>query len=91
LSDSVNGSIAGQENEWQIDTTNINTQITNLTSQANQMQTTLEAELRSADSRIAQLQSQQQLLSESIQSLNFTAFGYNNTNTNSFTPSSGGG
>jgi hypothetical protein len=55
------------------------------------MQTTLEAELRSADSRIAQLQSQQQLLSESIQSLNFTAFGYNNTNTSSFTPSSGGG
>ncbi len=85
-SDSLTGSIAGQESEWQTDTTNINTQITNLTNQANQMQTTLEAALQSADSHIAQLQSQQQLLSESIQSENFTAFGYNNTNTNSFTP-----
>lgn len=90
FSDSVTGEIAAQESEWQTDTTNINTQITNLTNQANQMQTTLEAALQSADSQIAQLQSQQQLLSESIQSENFTAFGYNNTNTQSFTPSSGG-
>jgi hypothetical protein len=36
------------------------------------------------------LQSQQQILSESIQSENFTAFGYNNTNDQTFTPSSGG-
>ncbi len=90
FSDPADGLIAGQETEWQTDTTNINTQITNLTSQANQMQTTLQTELQSADSQIAQLQSQQQILSESIQSLNFTAFGYNNTNTQTFTPSSGG-
>lgn len=89
-SDSVTGEIAGQETEWQTDTTNINTQITNLTDQATQMQTNLQAELQAADSQIAQLQSQQQILSESIQSENFTAFGYNNTNTQSFTPSDGG-
>ena len=78
-SDPVTGSIAGQENEWQTDTTNINTQITNLTNQANQMQQTLDSELQSADEQIAALQSQQQELTASIQSLDFTSYGYNET------------
>lgn len=86
-SDPTNGEIAGQENEWKTDTTNINNQISTLTAQANQMQQTLDAALQSADEQIAQMQSQQQALSASIQSLDFTSFGYNNTNNATFTPS----
>jgi flagellar hook-associated protein 2 len=87
-SDPITGSIAGQRSEWTTDTTNITNHINTLVDQANQMQQTLSAELQSADEQIANLQSQQQALSASIQSLNFTAFGYNNTNTSNFTPSS---
>lgn len=89
-SDPTSGEIAGQENEWKTDTTNINNQISTLTAQANQMQKTLDAALQSADEQIAQMQSQQQALSASIQSLNFTSYGYNNTNNATFTPSVGG-
>ncbi len=88
-SDPVAGSIAGQESEWQTASTNLTTQIDNLTAQANQMQTTLQTELQAADSQIAQLQTQEQILTESIQGLNFSSFGYNNNNTSSFTPSGG--
>ena len=90
-SDPITGSIAGQQSEWQTDTTNITNHINTLTTQANQMQQTLSAALQSADEQIAQLQSQQQALTASIQSLNFTAFGYQNTNTSTFSPSASGG
>jgi len=87
-SDPVNGAIAGQQKVWQTTSTNLTTQITTLTDRANQMQSTLDAKLLSADSLIAQLQTQQQQLTAAVQSLNFTSFGYSNTNTSSF--SSGG-
>jgi flagellar hook-associated protein 2 len=76
-SDPTKGEIAGQENEWKTDTTNINNQISTFTAQANQMQKTLDAALQSADEQIAQMQSQQQALTATIQSLDFTSFGYN--------------
>ncbi len=79
-SDPTNGLIAGEENEWQTDTTNMNNQITTLTAQANQMQKTLDDALESADEQISQMQSQQQELTASLQSLNYTSYGYNNTN-----------
>lgn len=85
-SDPLTGSIAGQQSEWTTDTTNITNHINTLTTQANQMQQTLSAALQAADEQIAQLQSQQQELSASIQSLNFTAFGYSGTNNSTFTP-----
>ena len=88
-SDPVSGSIARQETTWQTTTTNLNNKINILVDQANQMQSTLDAKLQAADSQIVQLQSQQQALTAAIQSLNFTSFGYNNTNTSNFNPNSG--
>jgi predicted nucleic acid-binding Zn-ribbon protein len=85
----VNGSIAGQETQWQTETTNLNSQINTMVDNANLMQQTLAAKLQAADSQIVQLQSQQQALTAAIQSLNFTSFGYNNTNTSTFNPNSG--
>ena len=87
-SDPVSGSIAGQEKQWQTETTNLNNQISTLVDQANLMQSTLDAKLQAADSLIVQMQTQQQALTAEIQSLNFATYGYSNTNTNTFTPSS---
>ena len=89
-SDPVNGSIAGQETQWQTETTNLTSHINTLVDHANSMQSTLDAKLQAADSHIVQLQSQQQALTAAIQSLNFTSFGYNNNNTSSFNPNNGG-
>jgi len=88
-SDLVTGSIAGQETQWTTETTNLSSKINTLVDQANQMQSTLAAKLQAADSLIVQMQTQQQALTAAIQSLNFTAFGYSNTNTSTFNPSSG--
>ena len=88
-SDPVSGSIAGQETQWQTETTNLTTQINTLVDQANNMQSTLDAKLQAADSLIMQLQTQQQQLTAEIQSLNFTAYGYASTNTNTFNSSTG--
>jgi len=85
-SDPVNGSIAGQETQWQTETTNLNNQINTLVDQANQMQSTLDAKLQAADSLIMQLQTQQQQLTAEVQSLNFTSYGYASTNTGTFNP-----
>ena len=87
-SDLANGSIAKQETQWQSETTNLTNQINTLVDHANQMQSTLDAKLQSADSLIMQFETQQQQLTAEIQSLNFTSYGYNNTNTSSFSSSS---
>lgn len=90
FSDPVSGSIAGQETQWQTSTTHLTEQINTLVDRANVMQSTLDAKLQAADTLIMQLQTQQQQLTAEVQSLNFTSYGYNNTNTGSFTRSSGG-
>jgi hypothetical protein len=62
-----------------------------MTARVNAMQATLSAKLQAADTQLAQMQSQQQLLTSTIQSLNFTSFGYQNTNTSTFSPNTGSG
>ena len=88
-SDPVSGSIASAETQWQTATTNLNNQINTLVDRANQMQSTLDAKLQAADSLIVQMQTQQQALTAAVQSLNFASYGYSNTNTSTFNPSSG--
>jgi flagellar hook-associated protein 2 len=88
-SDPITGSIAGAETQWQTATTNLNNQINTLVDRANQMQSTLDAKLQAADSLIVQMQTQQQALTAAVQSLNFASYGYSNTNTSTFNPSSG--
>ena len=58
-----------------------------LTDRASQF-AALQTKLQLADTLIATLQSQQQFLSASIQSLNFSSYGYSNTNSSLFSPSS---
>jgi len=55
----------------------LQSQITTRTDQANAMQTALQARLEAADAAIAQLQSQQQTLTGSLQSLSLVLYGQN--------------
>jgi flagellar hook-associated protein 2 len=55
----------------------LQTQIENKTDQANDMQTALEARLQAADAAIAELQSQQQALTGSLQGLSLVLYGQN--------------
>jgi len=90
FSDPVTGVIKSQQDQYDATDTALTNQINILTDQANQMQTTLQAKLQAADAELAQMQSQQQLLTSTIQGLNFASYGYQNTNTSTFSPSSGG-
>jgi flagellar capping protein FliD len=89
-SDPITGAIKLQQDQFDAADTRLTAQVSRLTDQLNQMQTTLSAKLQAADSQLAQMQSQQQLLSSTIQGLNFASYGYQNNNYTSFTPSSGG-
>lgn len=57
----------------------LQSQITTKTSEANVMQTNLQAQLAAADSSIAELQSQQQVLTGSLQALSLVLYGQNPT------------
>ncbi len=89
FSDPITGAIQAEQS--QLDTTykNLNDQVNTLTDQANSMAATLQAKLQAADTLVAQLQSEQQMLSASIQSLNFSSYGYQSTNSSLFAPNTG--
>jgi len=89
-SDPDTGAIKTQQDQYDATDTAITNQINTLTDQANQMQQTLTSKLQAADALLAEMQSQQQLLTSTIQGLNFASYGYQNTNTSTFSPSSGG-
>ena len=78
ISDPITGTIKAQQDAWQAADTRLTDQISTMTDQVNSMQTALSAQLQAADSLIASLQSQQNVLTSSIQSLNFSSYGYNN-------------
>lgn len=90
-SDPITGAIKAQQDQFDAADTRIGDQVTAMTARVNAMQTTLSAKLQAADTQLAQMQSQQQLLTSTIQSLNFTSFGYQNTNSSTFSPNSGSG
>ncbi len=86
FSDPILGEIQAQQTEFDTTYENLNDTVNNMTAQATAMQTTLIAKLQAADTLCASLQSEQQMLSASIQSLNFSSFGYSSTNSSTFTP-----
>jgi flagellar hook-associated protein 2 len=88
-SDPISGAIQSQQDQFTATDTRLNDQITTMTAQVNSMQTALSAQLQAADSQIAQMQSQQQLLTSTLQGLNFASYGYQGTNPTSFAPSTG--
>jgi flagellar capping protein FliD len=91
FSDPITGAIEAQQDQFDAADTRIGDQVTAMTARVNAMQATLSAKLQAADTQLAQMQSQQQLLTSTIQSLNFTSFGYQNTNTSTFSPNTGSG
>ncbi len=88
FSDPITGAIQAQQDQFDAADTRLTDQLTRMTEQINAMQTTLSAKLQAADAQLAQMQSQQQLLTSTIQGLNFASFGYQNTNASTFSPNS---
>jgi flagellar hook-associated protein 2 len=76
VSAGVTGTIAEQETADTATTTRLNAQIATLTAQLTTSETTLNTQLEAADASVADLTSEQNLLTSSIASLNFTSFGY---------------
>ena len=91
FSDPITGAIKAQQDQYDVAYGRINDQVSALTARINTMQASLSAKLQAADTQLAQMQSQQQMLTASIQSLNFTSFGYQNTNTTNFSPNTSSG
>ncbi len=75
ISDPVTGSIQAQETNWTSDSNALTTKIENMTTQINTMQSLLSTQLEAADASVAELQSQQSLLTSSIQALDYSTYG----------------
>lgn len=75
ISDPVTGTIKAQLDSFAASDKRINDQIAAMTDRITTMQTALQAKLQAADAVLASLESQQNMLTASIQSLNYTSFG----------------
>jgi flagellar hook-associated protein 2 len=75
ISDPTNGVIASEVNEWNTENQTLTTNISNTTTQINTMQTLLSQQLEAADAQVEELQNQQNLLTSTIQSLDYTTYG----------------
>lgn len=86
LTDPSTGVITDQQSQWQSEVTDLQARIASMTTQVNNMEQSLNKQLQAADASIAELASQQNLLTASITSLDYTAYGYNtNMNTSQTT------
>jgi flagellar hook-associated protein 2 len=88
LSDPFSGSIKAQQDQWDATDARITDQVTDLNTRIAAMQATLQSKLQVADTLLAGLQSTQNMLTSSIQSLNFASYGYQNTPAQSSSQSS---
>lgn len=77
LTDPVSGVITEQQSNWQSEAASLQSRISTLTTQVNQMEQSLNQQLQAADASVAELTSQQSMLTASITSLDYTAYGYN--------------
>ena len=75
LSDPLAGLIRVQEDGYDSEDSQLNDRITALTDQVTFAQNTLTAKIQAADALVAQLESQQNTMNASIDSLNYVAFG----------------
>lgn len=80
ITDPVSGLAKIQQDSYDQTDIRLNKQISLLTEQIGVMQNTLSAKLQAADALLAQLSSQQQILTASIQSVNLVTFGKNTAN-----------
>lgn len=79
LSDPVTGAIKSQQDAWDASDKRITASVADLTLRINAMQATLQSKLQVADTLLASLASTQSMLTSSIQSMNFTSYGYQST------------
>ena len=77
LSDPITGSIPTEERSLNSDNTQLADHINTLTDQANQIQASMTTKLEAADALCAQLQSEQNTMTASIESLDYVAYGMN--------------
>lgn len=75
ISDPITGIIATEIKGWDAENLRLTASITDATDRINRNQTLLLRQLEVADANVAQLQSQQNLLTSSIQSLQYSTFG----------------
>ena len=80
LSDATTGAIRLQEDGYDRENARISDQITTMNDRIAVMQSSMSAKLQAADALVAKLQAQQQVLTASIQSLNYSLFGVQNSN-----------
>jgi len=79
LGDPVTGAIKAQQDQYDATDKRLSTQVDELTFRINAMQATLQSKLQIADSLLASLASTQTMLTASIQSMNFSSYGYQST------------
>jgi flagellar hook-associated protein 2 len=77
ITDPTSGSIAQQESQWSTTATSLTNQISDKTAQIQAQEQTLNQQLQAADASVAELASQQSILTASITSLAYTSYGYN--------------
>ncbi len=75
LTDPISGVIEEQQAGYTAENTQITNQIATLTAQVSAVETSDTAELEAADAAVAQLESQQSVLSATIQSIDYVDFG----------------
>jgi len=75
LTDPISGLIQVQEDGYKTQNDNITAQINTLNQRISQAQAALSAKLQAADALVAQLQSQQNNVNASVQSLNYVLYG----------------
>ncbi len=79
FTDPYNGIVVNEQAVYDQADSRIDSQISAITDRVNLMQATLSTELQVADTMLAQLESQQNLLDASIQSLNYAIYGKQTT------------
>ena len=76
LGDPISGMIQQEVSGDNTTENNLNTQITLKATQVSQMQSNLQLQLAAADSNIADLESQQNMLNTTIEAMNYSTYGY---------------
>ncbi|MGA2596571.1 MAG: flagellar filament capping protein FliD [Bryobacteraceae bacterium] len=77
LTDPVSGTLATEETGLNTENTDISNHITTLNNQLTTMQTNLTSQLEAADAAVAELESQQTILTSSIDSVDLVLYGQN--------------
>lgn len=75
ISDPTDGTLTSEINGWNTENTSLTSQISDTSTQINTMQTLLSQQLEAADAQVAELQSQQSVVTSTIQALDYTTYG----------------